>query len=135
MSYVESTLLPGETVSYRARLHGIIYTPGAVLVLLGIGILLLVAAYVQQRTTELVVTNRRVVVKRGWLARTVHEMRLSMVENVSVEQTLLGRVFDYGTFTVRGAGGTSETIYDVRAPLAVRGSVLAQIEVGNGASL
>ena len=53
-----------------------------------LGLLLLLGAWIRRRTTEIVVTDRRVIFKRGLLALHTVEMNVSKIETVDVEQGL-----------------------------------------------
>ena len=66
-------------------------------------------AWFRRWTTEIAVTDRRVVLKRGFIRRHTVEMNMQKVESVDVDQTQLGRLFDYGTVTIRGTGSTLES--------------------------
>jgi uncharacterized membrane protein YdbT with pleckstrin-like domain len=151
MSYVASVLQPGETVVCRAGLHWLIYwravlmlivaaaitiASGAVtssgtetVVLLAAGIAFLLAvvdaiiAAIRRATTELAVTNHRVIYKRGLFSRHTIEMNRSKVESVDVDQSLMGRIFGYGTVLVRGTGGSLEPLQNIANPLALRSSI------------
>ena len=153
MSYVDEHLLPGERVTYRARRHWLLFSwPVALLVLailsfgllkaldawpegrlflaLGLGVLAAVFAVqpaLEYFSSEYAVTDKRVVVKTGVLQRDSHETLLSKVEAIGVDQTLLGRLFDYGTVTIVGTGGTREPFALIAAPLEFRRQVQAQI--------
>ena len=70
--------------------------------------------------TELAVTDQRVIYKTGLLARHTLEMNRARVESVTVDQTVLGRVFGYGTVTVRGVGSALEPIREINDPLTFR---------------
>ena len=150
MGYIEQVLQPGEEILHRARLHwfvylhalgstvlaaallvggyyfhgGIAYVPaaavGAVAVYAWIG------AWVRRITTELAVTNRRIIIKRGLISRRTIEMNMDKVESVDVVQSVLGRVFDYGDIVVRGTGAGLEPLRTVEAPLKLRGFVTAR---------
>jgi len=87
------------------------------LVLLLIGLLMLWEAFVIKQTTELVVTSKRVIAKFGLLNRTIVEIKLRRFESVTIEQGLLGRLFNYGTITITGMGGVKTTVPNVVAPL------------------
>jgi hypothetical protein len=52
-------------------------------------------------------------------------MNRTKVESVDVDQSILGRLFDYGTIIVRGTGGSLEPIRHVAAPLTFRGYITA----------
>jgi uncharacterized membrane protein YdbT with pleckstrin-like domain len=128
MGYVESNLIPGEQVVYQARIHGIILVPGIALFIVIVGIPLLIAAFIARATTEMAVTNRRVIIKTGWISRKTLEMNLAKIENIGVDQSLFGRIWNYGTVTVVGTGGTREPFRYVAAPLEFRRAVQGQAE-------
>jgi uncharacterized membrane protein YdbT with pleckstrin-like domain len=152
MSYVQKVLLPGEQVVYETGLHwlvygraiiaflaaaglaiGSVYTPAgappALPILAGLaallGLLLLLVAAVRRAGTELAVTDQRVLFKRGILARHTVEMNRSKVESVDVDQSLPGRIFGYGTVTLRGTGGSLEPMAMIGNPLTVRSYITA----------
>jgi uncharacterized membrane protein YdbT with pleckstrin-like domain len=91
-----------------------------------IGFYKLLQAWVTRNTTELVVTDRRVVYKRGLIRRFTAEMNMERIESVLVDQSILGRVFNYGTVTVRGTGGGMDELPDIEDPLTFRNHVTAQ---------
>lgn len=132
MSYVDTNLMKGEQVVHRAQLHWAIYIAGALLSFMLIGLPLLLAAFIRQRTTEMAVTNKRVIIKTGLISRRTVELNLSKVENVAVDQGILGRMLDYGTITVVGTGGTREVFAHVLSPLQFRRAVQEQTDAGQG---
>ncbi len=150
MSYVESQLLPGEQIRYRAHLHWVAFL-GAFGVLaltmvfalvawlapvrelwylvaaLGlIAVVTLLIGYITYKSSEFAVTDRRVIIKVGFIQRRTLETMLSKVEAVGVDQGLLGRVFGFGTITVTGTGGTHEQFQRIAAPLEFRKHVQAE---------
>jgi uncharacterized membrane protein YdbT with pleckstrin-like domain len=153
MKYVEQVLQPGETVVYVTSLHWLVYLRALVLLLLAVvcllaagsalpgsivtaleivaGILLLLAALsglaalIRRATTELAVTDRRVIFKTGILKRHSMEMNRSKVETVGVDQSILGRILSYGTVVVRGTGGSFEPIPFIGDPLTFRSHITA----------
>ncbi|HTV88575.1 MAG TPA: PH domain-containing protein [Stellaceae bacterium] len=153
MKYVERVLQPGETLVYRTSLHWLVYGRAVVLLFLAIGsaigsadvgsaeaalalealaaLLALLAAVagvhalVRRAATELAVTDRRVIYKAGVLQRHTLEMNRSKVETVGVDQSLLGRLLNYGTVVVRGTGGSFEPIRFIGDPLRFRSHITA----------
>ncbi len=123
MSYVDSNLSPGETVVYRAKLHAIIFLPGIILTPLIIGLPMLLSAWIRRANTELAVTSKRVIAKVGLFHRTTLELNLSKVETIGVDQSLLGRILNYGTVVVVGTGGTKEPFPNIADPMAFRKAV------------
>jgi hypothetical protein len=120
-SYVGQTLVPGETIQYRARLSRWVLLSG-----------LIVFGVIAYLTTEMVVTNRRVIVKRGWIARRTIELRLSKVESAQVRQGIFGRMLGYGSVSVIGTGGTRETFGFVADPLGFRRAVTEALDIHEG---
>ena len=124
-SYVDSNLLSSETVIYRARtslwsLSPLIFFGVVLLPVFGLGLVLLVAACIQFKTTEFAVTDKRIIAKTGLISRKTVEMFLDKVESINVDQGIPGRIFDFGTVTIRGTGSTSEPIKRISAPLTLR---------------
>jgi len=91
------------------------------LLLLPIGILL--SAAVTVKTSELVITDRRVLIKVGFIQRHTFEMFISKIESVAVFQSMMGRLFNYGTVEIRGTGGSSESFATIAAPLQFRDAI------------
>lgn len=112
--YIDANLIRGEAVVYQARPHWILFLSWRSLLTLG---LLPLVEYV---TSEFAVTNKRVIMKIGWISRQVLELNLHKIESVNVDQSLLGRLLGYGTITVIGTGGTRETFDRIAHPLAFR---------------
>jgi len=149
MSYVDSILEPGEQVRYRTTISWTVYAralwvslASAVIAYLAfkafvgwlflvsgalgvIALVLFARGALQRAATEIAVTDRRIVFKRGLIRRHTVEMNMAKVESVDVDQTLLGRMFDYGDVTVRGVGSTFERMRFVDAPLRLRSTVTA----------
>src|SRR5690348_16122161 len=122
MSYVQKVLQPGEALIYRAKLHWLIY--GRAIILAGLAVAAVLAGYyagqnfldaglivgafflvlaalsallaaIKRATTELAVTDHRVIFKRGLVSRYTIEMARSKVESVDVVQSIGGRIFNY----------------------------------------
>ena len=108
MGYIESSLLPGETLVSRARLHRVVFAKAVLVAVAGAvvlyfqhvaGAIVLLAAllmaippYVTSKTSEFGVTNKRVVIKVGVIRRRTIELLLRQVEAISVDQTVMGRL-------------------------------------------
>ena len=149
MRYVRRVLQPGETIVYATRLHEIIFWRAILSLTIAIvltasawrvadnqnlslalqiaaAIFVLSAlssafrAFIRRATTELAVTDQRVIYKTGLLARHTLEMNRAKVESVTVDQTIFGRVFGYGTVTVRGVGSAFEPVRNIGDPLTFR---------------
>ena len=113
-SYVTANLIRGESVIYEAKPHWILFV--SLRSAFTFGLLPLIEYW----TSEFAVTNKRVIMKVGWVARRVLELNLHKIESVNVDQPLLGRLLGYGTITVIGTGGTRETFDRIAHPLVFR---------------
>ncbi|MFC5551745.1 PH domain-containing protein [Massilia aerilata] len=92
----------------------------ATIMLMGIGLIFLAAAVINVLTTELVITNKRVIAKFGLISRKTVELKNSRVESVQVDQSIMGRILNFGSIVVSGAGGPQAPIPNISAPLAFR---------------
>jgi uncharacterized membrane protein YdbT with pleckstrin-like domain len=113
-SYVQGNLLQGENVVYEAKLHWIIFVSiRAVLTLF-------LAPLIETLTSEFAITNKRIIIKVGFISRKTLEMNLQKIESITVDQTILGRILGYGTIMVIGTGGTKEPFCNIVDPLEFR---------------
>lgn len=99
------------------------------IVLLLIAVILFVRGILKRNSTQMTVTNMRVVASVGIASRRSVEIFLSRVESVGVEESMAGRLLGYGTVIVRGTGGTPETFNKIAHPLEFRTQVQRQIEL------
>ena len=152
--YIDDILQPGEKVLYSTNAHWIFYWPAIVawivailllfesrattngsIVLLCLSAAAVVAlaalywtfqAWFHRWTTETDVTNLRVVHKTGFIKRRTFEISLDKVESVDVNQSILGRILNYGDVTIQGVGEGRETIKTIGAPLQFRSHITAR---------
>ena len=88
-----------------------------------VAVVLLIQQWIQWLVTEIAVTNRRVIYKKGLIRRQTNEMNMDKVESVQVEQSILGRMFDYGTVTILGTGEGFETLRTIANPIELRNCI------------
>ena len=124
MSYIDDSLIEGERVLHRARVawwsqFGLLLL-GILTLVLVVGLFLLAWAWIRVRSTEIAITNRRVIVKYGFVKRDTVEINLEKVEALRVEQGFMGRMLNYGTVFISGAGTSVAPIKDVADPLVFR---------------
>jgi uncharacterized membrane protein YdbT with pleckstrin-like domain len=152
--YIDDILQPGEKVLYSTNAHWIFYLPAIaawvvalmlfvlsrmfvadvpVLLCLSmaaisaiVAVYKMLTAWFHRWTTETDVTNLRVVHKTGFIKRRTFEMSLDKVESVDVNQSILGRILNYGDVTILGVGEGKETISTIASPLAFRNSITAR---------
>jgi uncharacterized membrane protein YdbT with pleckstrin-like domain len=65
----------------------------------------IVVGYVRRLSTTYTITNRRLHIKRGIVARRTQEARLERVQNVNTDQSVLERMLQVGTVDFDTAGG------------------------------
>jgi uncharacterized membrane protein YdbT with pleckstrin-like domain len=152
--YIDEILQPGERVLYSTNAHWVFYLPALGLWIIALGLFILqrntlnsglgllwlvlsvavalVALYATARaafhrwTTETDVTDLRVVHKEGFVSRRTFDMSLDKVESVDVNQSILGRMLDYGNVSVLGVGEGRETMKTIARPLAFRNAITAR---------
>jgi uncharacterized membrane protein YdbT with pleckstrin-like domain len=160
-SYVDSVLAEGERIVHRAAISRWKFFPsylvGSLFLLIAvgayvatenhavesiamvavplvIGLAVLLSAVIRRRTTELVLTDRRIITKRGLISRNTVEMNLNKVESLHVDQSLMGRIFNYGDVTVVGTGASLEPLLGISSPLELRKKIgsIAEVAVSKG---
>jgi uncharacterized membrane protein YdbT with pleckstrin-like domain len=148
MDYVQRILQPGEQVRHISSIHWIVYWPGVAVALLAVvahsfsetryltglwrytgyalafvAVILLIQQWFQWWITEIAVTNRRVIYKKGFVRRQTNEMNMDKVESVKINQSILGRILDYGDVTILGTGEGFETLRTIANPIELRNSI------------
>jgi uncharacterized membrane protein YdbT with pleckstrin-like domain len=91
-----------------------------------VGLISLIHAWFVRWTTEIAVTDRRVIYKKGFIRRRTIEMNMDKIESVDVDQSVLGRMLNYGTITIRGTGTGIEPLDKIESPIEFRNFVTAR---------
>jgi uncharacterized membrane protein YdbT with pleckstrin-like domain len=153
MAYYTKVIQAGEDVRYHGKLHWIIYKvsicfgvlaalfgildalgynqftdrlpvfSAAWIVFLLLAIVSFIPAWYHRATTEIVVTDKRIICKSGWISLRTEEMNISKVETVDVNQSVLGRILGYGDVLVKGTGASLEPVYRVSRPIELRNAI------------
>jgi uncharacterized membrane protein YdbT with pleckstrin-like domain len=152
--YIDDILQPGEKVLYSTNAHWIFFLPAiaawiAALVFLilwhnavGPGLEMMwlvlaaaaglaalfwtVRAWFHRWTTETDVTNLRVVHKTGFIRRETFEIGIDKVASVEVNQSIMGRILNYGDVALESMGDVTRTIEKVTSPLEFRSRITAR---------
>jgi len=158
MGYVDHNLITDESVTYRGRLHWILFVkPFFLSLIIFAAVALLIYAldvngvistghaalawvvgfvlsaipiystFLTWKSAEFSVTNKRVVLKIGFIQSRTAEMFLNKIESVGVDQNVAGRMLGYGDIVIRGTGGSLEPFRRVSAPLEFRRQIQEQI--------
>jgi len=143
MGYVENNLLKEEQVVFKTQHHWIIFIWPVIFFILGCsifgsalkagkdgaglgglgsifilgGIAFFIGQLISMKTNEFAVTNKRIVIKVGLIRRTTLEMNREKVESIGVEQSILGRMLNYGTLIIRGTGATKQPFKHIADPI------------------
>ncbi|WP_398475182.1 PH domain-containing protein [Tardiphaga sp.] len=150
--YIDDILQPGEKVLYSSNLHWVVYWKGILgwivaavlfvgsgvnpaLTLAGLvaaGVIAVVAfyftvvAWFRRWTTETDVTTLRVVHKEGFITRRTFEISIDKVASVSVDQSIPGRILNYGNVIIENMGDDEQKIELIASPLAFRSHITAR---------
>lgn len=158
MSYVRRNLIAGETLIYTTGVHWsvlfwpvilvLILTGGGIAcfvwgtfagkieigtLLIGFALIYLLFAVMKRNSTEIAVTNRRVIIKTGMASRRSLEIMLQKVESIGISETFWGRCLGYGSVMIHGTGGTPEPFHKIAHPSEFRKHVQEQIDSSNRA--
>ena len=124
-SYIEGALIKDEKVLYLGHISLWSLTPlillGLVLLpLFGAGLIAWLVAWIRYKSTELAITNKRVIAKFGFISRQTVEININKVESIQVHQGVAGRIFNYGSLVIAGAGESQAPILGISDPLGFR---------------
>lgn len=144
MSYARESLFRGEKIIYRTSLHWIIFIESFSILAIGLlvsfyseryrsflggfkeiadylSLIILIFGgvkflleFIRLRTSEFAVTTDRIMIKVGVLKRTSTSMPLSKIESIEIDQTILGRMMNFGSLHITGTG-TAESKFDLIA--------------------
>jgi uncharacterized membrane protein YdbT with pleckstrin-like domain len=155
MSYVKHVLQPGEKVIMVGRISWVVYHRALFYLIGGLVLLFLEHLYWGQDwfrelvmvitallfgaatlvsafyawfirwTTEIAVTDKRIIYKRGFITRHTAEMNMDKVASVDVDQSVWGRMLDYGSVRILGTGGATgiERLDMIGSPIALRNAI------------
>ena len=124
MKFIKSTLPDNETIEMEISFH---WTHTLVawlyLLVLGwliIGVFLFISMYLEKWTTERALTNRRLILKRGFIRRKTEEISFNRVEEVNLSQSILQRILGSGDIKVTGTGAGEIMLKNIDDPLDVQ---------------
>lgn len=142
MSYIEQTLANDEKIEVIAELHWFAYIKAcaigflafvfvvfsliydASILLFGfITALLSLYYFMIIKTTEMVVTNKRVICKVGIISIKTEELKNKKIEAIEMKQNLFGRIFDYGNICFSGTGTSKVKFVCVSRPHQIKNNI------------
>lgn len=124
-SYIEGALTQGEHIVHIGRISlwsqaGTLALGLLLLPLFGVGLIFWIVAWIRSRSTELAITNKRVIAKFGFVSRRTVEINLAKVESIQVDQSVIGRILDFGSLVIAGAGDAHAPIPHIADPMSFR---------------
>ena len=124
-SYIEGALIKDEKIVYVGHISLWSQAPllalGFLLLpLFGAGLVCWIMVYIRYKSTELAITNKRVIVKFGFISRQTMELNINKVESIQVSQGIAGRIFNYGSLVISGAGDPQAPIPGISDPMDFR---------------
>lgn len=136
-NYIESNLARDEKIIIKAQvtwwsqlwyllfggLFILMAIPSKSFVFFLIGVVFAAIAVIHVVTTELALTNRRIIAKSGLIRRNTVELKVNRVESLGVDQGVLGRIFNFGSITIKGVGGSNAPIPYIARPMEFRQQV------------
>jgi uncharacterized membrane protein YdbT with pleckstrin-like domain len=142
MSYVAKTLISGETIEFNgsyskafwitALFYFLVFSAIAaatgIVLFMVLGILVVLLIGIRQVSTEIAVTSRRVIYKRGLLFRRVKDIPLSKIELTEVEQGLMARISNYGSIKLHGSGVGLITLLSIQNPMQFKQALDGALE-------
>lgn len=148
MAYIDQNLLTDEQILYRTKKHYIIYliplvwTIATVFFYFSANPIIVKISYIFAigavfnwlnalliyYTADFAVTNKRISMKEGFFFRHSNDTRLTTISNVTVNQSLLGQLLNYGTVVINTFGGTADPFSEIDSPLAFQKMLQSQID-------
>ena len=151
--FIEQHLMPGERLLASGGIHSVVVIIPALALLaavilgligldrgqqgfpliigsavLGVVLtLVVIARMIRRATTEFGLTDKRLVIKSGWVTTNVEEMPLGKVEAIRVEQGIVGKLFGFGSLVAVGSGGTQRTYENIADPFGFYKRVQQQV--------
>jgi len=146
-----TNLLEGEKVVYKTGLHRwILIWPTSLILLFFVliivsaannsvgggifcGLLFLIAvilaitARLDYSTAHLYLTNKRIILKAGWMRKVLEEVLLDKVQGIDIDQSIPGRILNYGAIRIKGIGINNINMKNVKEPFEFRMQAQEQI--------
>ncbi len=143
MGYIDDNLGENERVVYRTTLHwATLLGPGMLMILgglwipskgmsavvwLGVGIVWGVLSSISRRTSEIGITNKRLLIRVGFPLRRTYDVPLEQIEMVDVHQPSLGKLLNFGKVILGFSGRGRGAFRMVDAPVEFRSQLEKQV--------
>lgn len=154
--FVTKNLMADEMVIHSTRLHWNLYFKALAAALIGVFMIIVIPIFGDEeiknalalpgiivivigalygiylnlliKNSEYVITNKRVIMKKGILSTATLEVLFSKAEATSIYQDLFGKMLGYGNVAVIGSGGTASVFYNIENPVEFRKAIQTEID-------
>lgn len=129
MSYVEENVLQdGESIIKVCKIHPFKLIVAWIFGVLGCWLLFIptikaIKKTIKYRTTEYVITNKKVYHKYGLVNKHYYEMSLDKIKNIRIRSTFWGYIFGYGDIQISGEKLKFIFFYDIKKPEEIRKTI------------
>ena len=119
-TYVNGNLMTDERVAHTFKWHWSYYVLPIITIPTGIGIVWLLYRMLNAWTSELAITDRRLIGKVGIIARQTFDFPLDTVNSVQVDQGFFARIFNFGHLRFKNDGQYLVLDLPVGSPVVAR---------------
>lgn len=126
MGYIEKNVLQNdEKIIAQAELHKLKLVLAWIWGILGFWIIFIptiqaIKESIRFKTTEMYITDKKVVEKYGWLNTHCDEMNLEKIENITTSQNFWGKIFGYGNVIIQGTNRNNINFTSIKNPEEIR---------------
>lgn len=125
--YLNESLVNDEKIVEQGKVSGIILLPHIILICVGVGLFTIWKPLIAMLTTELAVTNKKILGKKGFIKTEEMNSPLNTVQNVKVSNGLWGKIFKYGKIDITTTSGTYSFDY-IKNANEFKAIIMAQID-------
>lgn len=145
---INTQLLPEEIILYETKKHIILFITPVIWTLATLVFLMMSNEYITKITfvpaiialcswinellnyyiAEFVITNKRILMREGFFFKHTNEMRLSAISNVTVNQSFLGQLLQYGTVIIYPFSGDKDPFLNISDPTIFQKKLQEQLD-------
>jgi len=148
MNTLNTILLPDEEIVFQTKKHFIIFILPILLTCFALFFFLNSNPYVVKMaflpaiaalfsaanqallymTSEFVITTKRIIMREGFFFKHTNNTRLATIANVSVNQSLVGQMLNYGTVILHAFGGDADPFMEIARPNEFQKNLQMQLD-------
>ena len=120
---IASVIFVPIAVATISPTHGLMLLAWVVIVFIA-----LIHTFVLRLGKQVYLTDHAVGFKTGVFSKDVTEMSLSKIETIEIHQSIIGRMFGYGTLRFHGTGVSNDSTPYIKDPNGFKNMVIARAE-------